>query len=64
MVRFNMCGRFSLHPPQPPARERPGLAPAVTGKREIHQLPDSERSAELVSYPVSTRVNSQAHDDS
>jgi len=37
---------------------------AITGKPEILRLLDSERSGELVSYPVSSRVNSPGHDDS
>ena len=37
---------------------------AITARSEILRLLDSERSAELVSYPVSSWVNSPAHDDS
>ena len=47
-----------------PARYAGWLDHAITDKAEILSLLDSERSAELVSYPVSTRVNSPAHDDS
>jgi putative SOS response-associated peptidase YedK len=36
----------------------------ITGKPEILHLLESERSGELVSYPVSAWVNSPAHDDS
>ena len=35
----------------------------ITGKQEFLLLLDSERSGELVSYPVSSRVNSPAHGD-
>jgi len=47
-----------------PARYDAWLDNAITGKPEILRLLDSERSGELVSYPVSTWVNSPAHDDS
>jgi hypothetical protein len=54
MARFNMCGRFTPRAPEPPARESLRLDLAVTGKQASLQLLDSECSAELVSYPVST----------
>jgi putative SOS response-associated peptidase YedK len=37
---------------------------AITARQEILSLLESERSGELVTYPVSTWVNSPAHDDS
>jgi putative SOS response-associated peptidase YedK len=36
---------------------------SITGKQEVLQMLDSERSGELVSFPVGTWVNSPAHDD-
>ncbi|HYQ71736.1 MAG TPA: SOS response-associated peptidase [Gammaproteobacteria bacterium] len=47
-----------------PAQYDGWLDSAVTSKPEILRLLESERSGELVSYPVSTWVNSPAHDDS
>jgi len=47
-----------------PANYDNWLDSAITGKPEIMRALGSERSGELVSYPVSSRVNSPAHDDS
>ncbi len=47
-----------------PAHYEGWLDNAITGKPEILRSLETERSGELVSYPVSSRVNSPAHDDS
>jgi putative SOS response-associated peptidase YedK len=47
-----------------PAHYDGWLDNAITASQEVLRLLDSERSGELVSYPVSTWVNSPAHDDS
>ncbi len=46
-----------------PAHYDGWLDSAITARPEILHLLESERSGELVTYPVSTRVNSPAHDD-
>jgi putative SOS response-associated peptidase YedK len=47
-----------------PAHYDGWLDPAITGKPDILRWLESDRSGELVSYPVSEWVNSPAHDDS
>lgn len=58
----------AVHPRMPvivnPVHYDGWLDYSVTGKQEILHRLDAERSAELVSYPVSEWVNSPAHDDS
>jgi putative SOS response-associated peptidase YedK len=47
-----------------PAHYDGWLDNAIAARQEILRLLDSERSGELVHYPVSSWVNSPAHDDS